>query len=219
MFRKHSKSPRAALAGALLASTLLLPALAQATPAPDQSPDWLPAGITQLGKTAEFHNDFTFDRTMIQMASGLVDGGDPDTRKAIAKLNGVSVHLYRYAQPGMYDAHQLDTIRQQYNEAGWKHLVSKQSHPQGAVATPGQPAQPPIPTGPGPYAVGVEGHTDLYIKFQGSDVVGMVVVQSGSRNINVVALNGDLSPLDLLHLRGHFGIPKFAGDSFGPADN
>jgi hypothetical protein len=216
MFQNRFKS---SLAGAFLASTLLLPALAQATPALDQSPDWLPSGITQLGRTAEFHNDFTFDRTMIQMASGLVDGGDPDTRKAIAKLNGVSVHLYRYAQPGMYDARQLDAIRQQYNEAGWKHLVSKQSHPQGAAIAPGQPTTPPMPTGPGPYAVGAEGRTDLYIKFQGTDVVGMVVVQSGARNINVVALNGDLSPLDLLHLRGHFGIPKFAGDSFGPADN
>jgi hypothetical protein len=25
-------------------------------------------------------------------------------------------------------------------------------------------------------------------------------------------LAGNLSPLDLLHLRGHFGIPKFDGD-------
>jgi hypothetical protein len=28
---------------------------------------------------------------------------------------------------------------------------------------------------------------------------------------------GDLSPVDLLHLRGHFGIPKFDGDSFKDA--
>jgi hypothetical protein len=25
-------------------------------------------------------------------------------------------------------------------------------------------------------------------------------------------LAGNLSPLDLLHLRGHFGIPRFEGD-------
>jgi hypothetical protein len=182
-------------------------------PSTAQSPDWLPAGIEQLGKTAEIHNDFTFDRTMLQLAGGLVDGGDPDTRRAIAKLDGVSVHLYRYAQPGMYDARQLDVIRQQYHDAGWKHLVSTQSHPNG------DPRTTPVPTGPGPYAVGAEGHTDLYIKFQGMDIVAMVVVQAGSRNLNVVALSGDISPVDLLHLRGHFGIPKFAGDGFAPADN
>ena len=193
--------------GSLLAFALLMPSFAVASDAPPpSSPDWIPAGVEQLGRTAAFHTDFTFDRTMLQIASGLIDDGDADTRNAIAKLNGVTVHLYRYAQPGMYDARQLDAIRQQYKAAGWKHLVSTQSH-----AAP--------PTAPGPYAVGSEGHTDLFIKFQGTDVTGMVVLQASPRNVNVVALTGDLSPLDLLHLRGHFGIPKFAGDGFAPADN
>jgi hypothetical protein len=190
----------------LLTFALLAPSLAVASDAPAAtSPDWIPNGVEQLGRTAAFHTDFTFDRTMLQMASGLIDGGDVDTQKAIAKLNGVTVHLYRYAQPGMYDPGQLDVIRQQYKVAGWKHLVSKQSHP--------------APTAPGPYAVGSDGHTDLFIKFQGTDVTGMVVMQASPRNLNVVALTGDLSPIDLLHLRGHFGIPKFAGDEFAPADN
>jgi len=197
----------------LVASALLVPGLAFAADAPATPSDWLPSGIEQLGKTAAYHTDFTFDRSMLQLASGLVDGGDPDTRKAIAKLDGVTVHLYRYAAPGLYDVRQLDAIRDQYKTAGWKHLVSKDSRAAGSV-----PAQP-VPTAPGPYAVGAEGHTDLYIKMQGADVVGMVVVQASARNLNVVALTGDLSPIDLLHLRGHFGIPKFAGDSFAPADN
>jgi hypothetical protein len=178
--------------------------------------DWLPAGVEQLGKSAAFHTDFTFDRTMLQLAGGLVDGGDEDTRRAIAKLNGITVHLYRYGAPGMYDAGQLEAIRQQYKMAGWKHLVNTGGH--AADSGPASMA-PPLPTAPGPYAVGADGHTDLYIKFQGTDVVGMVVLQSGPRNLNVIALSGDLSPLDLLHLRGHFGIPRFAGDQFTPTDN
>ncbi len=197
------------LKGTLFAFALLAPFFALASDAPPAtSSDWIPAGVEQLGRTAAFHTDFTFDRTMLQMASGLIDGGDADTQKAIAKLDGVTVHLYRYAQPGMYDSRQLDAIRLQYKAAGWRHLVSTQSHPQAAT-----------PTAPGPYAVGNEGHTDLFIKFQGTDVTGMVVLQASPRNLNVVALTGDLSPLDLLHLRGHFGIPKFAGDGFAPADN
>ena len=112
-----------------MALALLFAPLALAAGGTDpSSSDWLPSGIEQLGKTAEFHNDFTFDRTMLQMASGLIDGGDADTKKAIAKLNGVTVHLYRYAAPGMYDPRQLDAIREQYKAAGWKHLVSTQSH-------------------------------------------------------------------------------------------
>jgi hypothetical protein len=27
-----------------------------------------------------------------------------------------------------------------------------------------------------------------------------------------VVIDGIISPLDLLHLRGHFGIPRFGGD-------
>ena len=193
----------------LVALVLFLPAFALASNAPSQSSDWIPAGVEQLGRTAAFHTDFTFDRTMLQMASGLIDGGDAETRNAIAKLNGLTVHLYRYAQPGMYDARQLDAIRQQYKDAGWKHLVSTQS--QGKIAN--------APNARVPDGVDGQGHTDLYIKFQGADVTGMVVVQATPRNLNVVALTGDLSTLDLLHLRGHFGIPKFAGDGFVPADN
>jgi len=207
----------------LIALALLSPFAALASDAPPTPSDWLPSGIEQLGKTAAFHTDFTFDKSMLQMTSGLMDGGDPDTKKAIAKLDGVTVHLYRYAQPGMYDVRQLEAIRDQYKTAGWKHLVSRQSHPAGAAApggtVAGPGAAPAVPTAPGPYAVGPEGHTDLYIKMQGVDVVGMVVVQASPRNLNVVALTGDLSPLDLLHLRGHFGIPRFSGDEFAPADN
>ena len=182
--------------------------------------DWLPAGIEQLGKSAEFHTDFTFDKTMIQMSSALA-GGDEDTKNAIAKLDGISVHLYKYAAPGMYDSRQLDAIRRQYHTLGWKHLVSKGDHP--ADGTPGSPSASTAPsaTPPAPYVIppDVPAHTDLFLKFEGADVVGMVLVQSSARNLNVVAISGDLSPLDLLHLRGHFGIPRFAGDGFTSADN
>jgi hypothetical protein len=32
--------------------------------------------------------------------------------------------------------------------------------------------------------------------------------------VNLVAFDGTISPLDLLHLRGHFGIPQFDGDQW-----
>jgi len=159
---------------------------------------------------------------MLQLSSGLIDGGDPDTRNAIAKLNGITIHLYHYAQPGMYDPHQLDAIRAQYHVAGWKHMVG--THNPAPATRPAAPA----PAAPGANALNAtpfntppdaQSHTDLFIKFQGVDVVGMVLVQATPRNLNVVALSGDLSPLDLLHLRGHFGIPKSVGDGFTPSDN
>jgi hypothetical protein len=197
--------------------------------AADQPPaDWMPAGLEQLAKTASSHTDFSFDKNMLQLGGGLVDGGDPETRAAIAKLNGITVHLYRYAEPGMYDARELEAIRSQYHAAGWKHLVGNQSHA-GAAGAPatgsnaagasGLAAPYAGPGGAVARALAAAPHTDLYIKFQGADVVGMVLVQAGERNLNIVALSGDLSPLDLLHLRGHFGIPKFGGDGFTAAED
>jgi len=32
------------------------------------------------------------------------------------------------------------------------------------------------------------------------------------KSLTLATLKGDLSPVDLLHLRGHFGIPRFEGD-------
>ena len=81
----------------LIALALLLPSVALASDAPASQPDWIPAGVEQLGKTAAFHTDFTFDRSMLQMASGLIDGGDADTRNAaIRSLN--AYHLDKRAK-------------------------------------------------------------------------------------------------------------------------
>ena len=44
----------------------------------------------------------------------------------------------------------------------------------------------------------------------------MMVLVSAPKDLNLIALNGDISTLDLLHLRGHFGIPRFSGDRFVP---
>jgi len=39
-----------------------------------------------------------------------------------------------------------------------------------------------------------------------------VVPVESPRSLPLATLAGNLSPVDLLHLRGHFGIPRFEGD-------
>ena len=46
----------------------------------------------------------------------------------------------------------------------------------------------------------------------------MMVLISKPKDLNLIALNGDISTVDLLHLRGHFGIPRFSGDGFVPPE-
>jgi hypothetical protein len=41
-----------------------------------------------------------------------------------------------------------------------------------------------------------------------ANFAGMVVLVANERNVNLIVIDGMISPIDLLHLRGHFGIPK-----------
>jgi hypothetical protein len=191
------RSPRAMLAVLLLVFAAPLAVFGQsAQTAPNQQPplNWVPQGFEALGQRAAFHTDFTFDRSMLQLAGYFIGDTDQQARNAIAKLNGISVHSYHFAAPGLYDPAALDLIRRQYEAAGWRHLVA--AHGKGDPFDAGQ--------------------TDLWINFAHMDVTGMMVLISKPKDLNLIALNGDLSTVDLLHLRGHFGIPRFSGDSFEP---
>jgi hypothetical protein len=154
-----------------------------------QSDDWVPHNMDAVSQHASFRTDFTFDRTMLALANNFID--DEDTRRAVAKLNGISVHSYKFSTPGLYDPGSLDAVRRQYHDLGWKHLVTSVS--------PRDPSN--------------LGRTDVWIRFEHTNVEGAVVMLASPTSVNLIAINGTLSPLDLLHLRGHFGIPKFQGDN------
>ena len=175
----------------LALALLLIAPLASRAQAAYPDDNWVPQGMDVLGRHASFHTDFTFDRQMLELVSGI--SGDEDTKRIVAKLRGISVHVYRYPEPGMYDPGALDAVRTQYRDRGWKHLVTKQSNP--AAIQPGR--------------------TDMWIRFDHDNVEGMVLLLQNSTNLDLIAVNGTLSPLDLMHLRGHFGIPRDTNDNFG----
>jgi hypothetical protein len=138
---------------------------------------------------------------------------------AIDKLNGLAVHNYHYAHAGMYDPRLVEGVRRAYAALGWQHMVLKP----GAGASPhygpsqyggeaaGDPDRGAIDRG-----LPQHGATDLWVRFEHLQVTGAVVLFESPTNVALVAVSGNLSPLDLLHLRGHFGIPRFDGDRFAP---
>jgi Domain of unknown function (DUF4252) len=172
---------------AVLAILAIAPLIAQ-TPQSYPDDSWIPQGMGALGRRATFHTDFTFDKSMLDMANNFV--GDDETRQVIAKLRGISVHSYKFSAPGLYSPSDLNVVREQYHDRGWKHLVTSQSYVAKPDAT----------------------RTDVWVRFEHAQVEGMVLLVANQTNLNLVAINGTLSPLDLLHLRGKFGIPKFSGD-------
>lgn len=152
--------------------------------------EWTPPALAQLSAQAVARESFTLDRTMLEAAAGLLPDSDADVRQAVAKLDGVSVHILRFAAPGAADPAQIEAIRQAYHLRGWKHAINSTS-------------------------AGGPDHndtTDVWLVMDGANVRGGVVLVASPRSLTLATVAGNLSPLDLLHLRGHFGIPRFEGD-------
>jgi len=86
----------------------------------------------------------------------------------------------------------MGSIIATYHAAGWKHLVN---------ANPASGAQPLHPI------------TDLWLHFNGAEIDDVTVLVRAPRDMNLIRISCALRPLDLLHLSGHFGIPRVDPDA------
>ncbi len=157
--------------------------------------DWTPPALTQLSIGAAAKSSFTLDRTMLGVAAGMLPNSEAETRQAMNKLDGVSVHLLRFGAMGIPDERAVNSIRDAYHLRGWKHLVS--------TTKAGGPVH--------------DGMTDVWLVMDGANMRGAVVLAETPKSLTLVTVAGNLSPVDVLHLRGHFGIPRFDGDDFKEA--
>jgi hypothetical protein len=174
----------------MIRSSLFAVALAIAVPLASAQQ---PAGITQtlndLADQPATHASFSFDRSMLGYATSFIDKGSPDVKRAASALNSITVDTYRYQRPAFYTPEAMSSIIASYHAAGWKHLVN-------ANATPASSAQPHNPI------------TDLWLHFSGTEIDDVTVLVRAPRDMNLIQISGALRPLDLIHLSGHFGIPK-----------
>jgi hypothetical protein len=83
----------------------------------------------------------------------------------------------------------MAAIVQGFHRAGWKHLVDGNQ-------TPANMAQPRTAI------------TDVWLHFTGPDIDQVTVLVRSTREMSLIQVAGDLRPLDLIHLGGHFGIPR-----------
>src|SRR5260370_557727 len=93
------KSPSLRL---LLAAPFLSLAMLPASLSAQQPETWMPQGIEVLGQHASARTDFSLDKSMLQFAQK-IDNSDPETQRVVAGLDGISVHSYHFASPGLYD--------------------------------------------------------------------------------------------------------------------
>ena len=154
-----------------------------------QLPPGIPESLSNLADEPATHTGVVFDRSMMQVAQGVLEAGGLDADRAAAALKSISFDTYKYKEPAFYTPETMDQILHAYRQAGWKHLVNKNQ-------TPANTAQPRNTV------------TDVWLHFSGGDIDRMTVLIRAPKDMNVIQVAGDLRPLDLLHLSGHFGIPK-----------
>jgi hypothetical protein len=150
-----------------------------------------PAGVSDmlqaLASERATHTAFTFDRDMLQTADGFLDAGT-------AALNSITVENYHYGGPAFYIPENMAALKDAYNQAGWKHLVDQHANPRDNT-TPNRSL------------------IDLWLHYSGTQINYVTVLVRAPRQMSVIEVSGSLRPLDLVHLSGHFGIPKVDPDA------
>lgn len=154
-----------------------------------QMPPGVPENLDALANQPASHMGYTFDRSQIQAAQQILESGGLPSDRAAAALNSISFDNYRYKEPAFYTPEAMAGIVEAYRRAGWKHLVDGN-------------------TGPANSAMPKDSITDVWLHFSGGDIDHVTVLIRSAKDMNLIQVAGDLRPLDLLHLAGHFGIPK-----------
>jgi hypothetical protein len=153
--------------------------------------DWTPQGIQALRQFASSKTEFTLDHSMLIFASKL-DSENEDLRRVIAGVSGVSVHRYRYPGSWNYDSDAVDEVKSEYHTGGWKQIVNNHGKDGGP------------------------GTNNVWIRFQNNAISDIAMLFARSNEVDYVVVSGSISPLDLSHLGGHFGIPKIEGGVLVP---
>jgi hypothetical protein len=155
-----------------------------------QEPTGVPDMLRNMTSEPANHTAFTFDHDMLQSAVGFLNDGEGPPMQ----LNSITVENYRYHEPAFYIPERMHALVATFDAAGWKHLVDQHAPPRDAT-TPQRTL------------------TDLWLHFTGADIDNVMVLVRGPREMSVVEVSGQLRPLDLVHLSGHFGIPKVDPDA------
>jgi len=165
--------------------------LCEAQPQPSSQPhEWTPQGIEGLRQSASSKTEFTLDHSMLVIASKL-DPDNDDLRRVIAGVSGVSVYSFRFSGRSTYDPEALSSVKEDYRAAGWKQVMNNEK-------------------------AGGQGVTDVWLRLENNAISNVAILVAKSTEVDFIVVSGSISPLDLSHLGGHFGIPKIEGGVMVP---
>ena len=151
----------------------------------------MPSGLDKLAARATESVDVTLDSSMLQMASKFLSNDDPDNvkvKKLVNKLRGVYVRSFEFAKEGEYSPSEVEGLRTQLKSPAWSRIVQVHSKTESS---------------------------DIYVKKDGENVAGLVVIATEPKELTVVLIDGPINLDELSELGGHMGIPKIDGAKKG----
>lgn len=151
-----------------------------------EQPGRIPQGVQSLQQFAASKSEFTFDHSMLVLASKLQPDNE-DLRRVIAGVSGVSVHRYRFSSARQYDDATLRSVGDEYHAAGWMRVLNKREKDSGT------------------------GMTSVWIRLENNAISNVAVLLAKANEVDFAEISGSISPVDISHLGGHFGIPKIEG--------
>jgi len=169
-----------------LSRIVLVVLIAISAAAMAQQGESIPRGLEALRQGASSKTEFTLDHSMLVFAAKM-DPDNEDLRRVIAGVSGISVHSYHFPGAWTYDPQALSAVKEEYHAAGWKQLMNNHEKDGGP------------------------GMNDLWIRLENNAISNVAVLLSRSNEVTFILVSGSISPLDLSHLGGHFGIPKIEG--------
>jgi hypothetical protein len=140
----------------------------------------------ELAARASKYTEVSMDKKMLTFAGKFLskdEADDIEAKQIIDKLDGIYVREYDFDEPGQYTAADLELIRRQFKGSEWSPMVRERSK-------------------------NGEGDSDIYMKIVDGKMQGMFVLDSESKELDMVYIAGTLDPSELSKLDGNFGIPK-----------
>jgi hypothetical protein len=151
----------------------------------------IPQSIERLADRASEVVDVTLDSSMLQLAAKFLSGKDPDTarvKRLADGLKGIYVRSFQFDKPGEYSPADVEALRAQLRAPGWSRIVGVRKAKSGE-------------------------HSEVYLRSEGGNIVGLAVIAAEPRELTVVSISGSIRPEDLSELGGHFGIPRMETDT------
>jgi|ERR1700728_2363500 hypothetical protein len=147
--------------------------------------DMMMPSLDKLAQRAKESVDVTLDSSMLQLASEFLSSEDPDqarVKKLVAKLKGVYVRSFEFDREGQYSTSDVEAVRGLARGPGWTRIVGVKSLK--------------------------DENAEVYLKKDGGQVGGIVVIAAEPKELTVVHIEGPINPEELSELAGHMGIPK-----------